>query len=49
MPYDAPALHLKKSGAHGENNMQLFIAFAFLAFIWLVVLWGSRYFGPQTD
>jgi len=27
---------------------QLFIALACYVFIWLVVLWGSRYFGPST-
>jgi len=26
---------------------QLFIALACYASIWLVVLWGSRYFGPK--
>jgi len=25
----------------------LFIAFGALATIWIVVLWGARYFGPQ--
>jgi hypothetical protein len=27
--------------------MELLIAFGFFAAIWLVVLWGSRYFGPK--
>jgi cell division septal protein FtsQ len=31
-----------------EGEMQiLLIAFCTLAAIWLVVLWGSRYLGPQ--
>jgi hypothetical protein len=25
----------------------LAVAAAVLAFVWIVVLWGSRYFGPQ--
>ena len=28
--------------------MELLIAFAFLATIWIIVLWGSRYFGPKS-
>ena len=28
--------------------MELLIAAAFLAAIWIVVLWGSSYFGPKT-
>jgi len=27
--------------------MELLIAFGFFAAIWLVVLWGARYFGPK--
>ncbi len=27
---------------------QLFIGLACYALIWLVVLWGSRYFGPNA-
>jgi len=27
--------------------MELVIALCFFATIWLVVLWGSRYFGPR--
>lgn len=25
------------------------IAFGFLVFIWIVVIWGSTYFGPKTE
>jgi hypothetical protein len=30
-----------------EGEMEFFIAFGIFATIWLVVLWGSRYFGPK--
>jgi hypothetical protein len=31
-----------------EDEMQiLLVAFCSLAAIWLIVLWGSRYLGPQ--
>ena len=25
------------------------IAFGFLVFIWIAVIWGSTYFGPKTE
>jgi hypothetical protein len=31
-----------------ENAMELLIGFAFLATVWIIVLWGSRYFGPKS-
>ena len=30
-----------------EDEMELLVALGFLAGIWIIVLWGSRYFGPQ--
>ena len=29
--------------------MELLLAPAFLVALWIIVLWGSRYFGPKTD
>ncbi len=29
--------------------MELIIAFCFFATIWILVLWGSRYFGPKDS
>jgi len=29
--------------------MELIIALCFLATIWILVLWGSRYFGPKDS
>jgi hypothetical protein len=28
--------------------MEVLVGFAFLAGIWIIVLWGSRYFGPKS-
>jgi hypothetical protein len=32
-----------------DGIMVPFIAIGLLAVIWIVVLYGSRYFGPKTD
>jgi hypothetical protein len=32
-----------------DGAMVPVIAIGFLAIIWVVVLYGSRYFGPKTD
>ena len=29
--------------------MKVLIGAAFLAALWIIVLWGSRYFGTKTD
>jgi len=29
--------------------MEVLIGAAFLVALWIIVLWGSRYFGPKTD
>jgi hypothetical protein len=32
-----------------EGPMVLVLAFGFLAAIWVLVLYGSTFFGPKTD
>jgi hypothetical protein len=35
---------------HAEDEMEaLFIALGIFAAIWIVVLWGARYFGPRDS
>ena len=31
----------------GEVDMELIIPFGVLIAVWIVVLWGSRFFGPK--
>jgi hypothetical protein len=47
------AASMRQARAHQEMKiwegvMELAIAFGLLAAIWVVVLWGSTYFGPKT-
>jgi hypothetical protein len=37
---------LPRGGREGGMEI-LLIAFGVLAAVWIVVLWGSRYFGPR--
>jgi hypothetical protein len=49
LSYDRPTRRGFKNGALGRNTVeQLFIGLACYFLIWLVVLWGSRYFGPNA-
>jgi hypothetical protein len=44
----AAVLQWRKAPA-GRNGMEvLVIGFGIFVLIWVIVLWGSRYFGPKT-
>jgi len=40
---------LKGEGDVVDGVLVLAVAFGFLAFLWVLVLYGSTFFGPKTE